>query len=131
LWRATLAWQRRINAALAPHELTHVQFVLLASVWWLGRHRPEVALTQARVTEQAGTDPMMASQVIRKLERRGLLTRHRNPSDTRTRLVRMTAAGNAVLAPALADVEAADAEFFAALPDGQAGLIAALRALGG
>jgi DNA-binding MarR family transcriptional regulator len=105
--------------------------VLLASVWWLGRHRPDVALTQARVTEQAGTDPMMASQVIRKLERRGLLTRHRNPSDTRTRLVRMTAAGNAVLAPALADVEAADAEFFAALPDGQAGLIAALRALGG
>ena len=38
LWRVTLAWQRRIRAALAHHELTHVQFVVLASLWWLGEH---------------------------------------------------------------------------------------------
>jgi hypothetical protein len=32
LWRATLRWQRRIVAALKPLGLTHVQFVLLASL---------------------------------------------------------------------------------------------------
>ena len=38
LWRVTLSWQRRMRAALAPHDLTHVQFVLLASLWWLQEH---------------------------------------------------------------------------------------------
>lgn len=113
-----------MTAALAPHDLTHVQFVLLASVWWVGR-QPDVASTQARVAEHAGTDPMMTSQVIRKLERRGLVTRHENPPDTRTRRVLLTEAGAAVLTPALAEVEAADAEFFADQP----GLSEALRAL--
>ena len=35
LWRVTLAWQRAMRAALAPHDLTHVQFVLLTTTWWL------------------------------------------------------------------------------------------------
>ena len=36
LWRATMAWQREVRSALEPHGLTHAQFVLLASAWWLG-----------------------------------------------------------------------------------------------
>ena len=42
LWRATLRWQRGVAAVLTPLDLTHVQFVLLASTWWLnaqGEHR--------------------------------------------------------------------------------------------
>lgn len=35
MWRATLAWRRQVAAALRPLDLTHVQFVLLASTWWL------------------------------------------------------------------------------------------------
>jgi hypothetical protein len=35
LWRLTLRWQREIAAALDPLGLTHVQFVLLATTWWL------------------------------------------------------------------------------------------------
>ena len=35
LWHVTLRWQRDIAAALAPMGLTHVQFVLLATCWWL------------------------------------------------------------------------------------------------
>ena len=38
LWHATLRWQRGITAALAPLDLTHVQFVLLACTWWLNTH---------------------------------------------------------------------------------------------
>lgn len=33
LWHVTLRWQRAITAALRPLDLTHVQFVLLASAW--------------------------------------------------------------------------------------------------
>jgi hypothetical protein len=38
LWHATLRWQRGIAEALAPLDLTHVQFVLLACAWWLNEH---------------------------------------------------------------------------------------------
>ena len=37
LWHASLAWQQAIGRALAPHELTHVQFFLLASLLWFGK----------------------------------------------------------------------------------------------
>jgi DNA-binding MarR family transcriptional regulator len=113
LWRVTLAWQREIRAALAPHDLTHVQFVLLATTWWLARDggRP----TQAEVAAHAGSDAMMTSQVLRKLMARGLLERVHDDRDARVRRVLPTAAGEDVLGPALADVEAVDARFFGAL----------------
>lgn len=114
LWRVTLSWQRRIRSVLEPYELTHVQFVLLTSLWWLADHEDRPP-TQARLAQHAGTDPMMTSQVTRKLEARGLLERALDPADSRARRLHLTAAGRAVLAQALKDVEAADEDYFAAL----------------
>jgi DNA-binding MarR family transcriptional regulator len=116
LWRATLAWQRRIRAALEPHGLTHVQFVLLASLWWLEEHEPEPP-TQARLAAHAGTDQMMTSQVLRKLEARKLLDRAADTKDTRARRLRLTPEGRRLVAGALADVERADADYFAPVAD--------------
>lgn len=128
LWRVTLSWQRQMRAALAPHDLTHVQFVLLASLWWLQEHGDQPP-TQVHLAEQAGTDLMMTSQVVRKLEGRGLLTREVDPADSRARRLRLTAAGAALLSGALADVEATDAAYFAVLGSRRAELGQALRAL--
>jgi DNA-binding MarR family transcriptional regulator len=127
LWHATLRWQRAMRAALAPHGLTHVQFVLLASAWWLGEQgeRP----SQRRLAEHAGTDAMMTSQVVRALERDGLVDRVRDPADSRSVLVTVTDAGRTRLRSALADVEAADAGFFAPVHD--AALVPRLRTLAG
>lgn len=112
LWQATNAWQRRIRAALAPHELTHVQFVLLAvSV----SHDGATPLTQRELASRAGTDPMMTSQVVRALEAKGLLARGRHPEDGRAMTVSATAEGVERANVANADVEAADAEFFGAV----------------
>jgi DNA-binding MarR family transcriptional regulator len=127
LWHATLRWQRAMRAALAPHGLTHVQFVLLASAWWLGEQGEQPA--QRRLAEHAGTDAMMTSQVVRALERRGLVERLRDPGDARTVRVTVTAAGRERLKGALADVEAADAAFFAPVAD--EALIPRLRTLAG
>lgn len=113
---------------LAPHALTHVQFVLLASLWWLQDHDGGTP-TQARLAAQAGTDPMMTSQVIRKLEARGLLRRAPDPTDTRARRLRLTPAGRGLVARALADVEAADASYFAAIGERHQAFLEALRAL--
>jgi DNA-binding MarR family transcriptional regulator len=116
LWRATLSWQRRIRAALAPHGLTHVQFVLLTSLWWLEDHAAG-QLSQSELAAHAGTDPMMTSQVIRKLAARELVERHSDPADSRALQLALTGSGRRLLAGALADVEAADEAYFAALGD--------------
>ena len=113
LWQVTLAWQRAMRAALEPHDLTHVQFVLLASAWWLGEH--EEPPTQQRIADHAGTDTMMTSQVLRRLAARQFVSRELDDSDARARRIVLTETGRTVLADALADVAATDAEFFTAL----------------
>jgi DNA-binding MarR family transcriptional regulator len=113
---------------LEPHQLTHVQFVLLASLWWLSDHGDEPP-TQSRLAQQAGTDPMMTSQVIRKLETRGLVERTLDPADSRARRLRLTAAGRTLVARALADVEVADEEYFAALGPQREVFVQTLRIL--
>jgi DNA-binding MarR family transcriptional regulator len=128
LWRVTLSWQRRMRAALAQHGLTHVQFVLLASLWWLESHAA-AAPTQARLAEHAGTDLMMTSQVIRKLAARGLVRREPDPDDSRALRLGLTPAGGALLTGALADVEAADESYFAPLGPHRAEFTAALGTL--
>ncbi|WP_328859006.1 MarR family winged helix-turn-helix transcriptional regulator [Williamsia herbipolensis] len=112
LWRVTLAWQRAITAALRPLGLTHVQFVLLASTWWLAENEP-VPPTQRRIADHAGTDAMMTSQVLRALESRSLVERRPDPIDARARSVRPTAAGERLAREAVAVVEAIDHDFFA------------------
>ena len=118
LWHATLRWRREIAAVLAPLGLTHVQFVLLSSAWWLndqGQVPHQLALAR-----QAGTDVKMTSEVVRKLAAKGLLARETDPRDTRARRLRITPAGERVARQAIVAVEAADRSFFR--PAGSEGL---------
>jgi DNA-binding MarR family transcriptional regulator len=127
LWRATLRWQRAVTAELKPLGLTHVQFVLLASTWWLTTVAGETP-SQRRVAEHAATDPMMTSQVLRTLESKGLVERKQDPGDSRARHVGVTEAGADLAARAIQVVEASDAAFFAPVTD-QEKMLAVLRAL--
>lgn len=110
LWQVTTSWQRAIAAALRPHALTQVQFVLLAGLLWLSRSEGET--TQAALARQTQLDPMMTSQVLRSLQARGLVQRTAHSSDNRARTVTLTARGRRLLAQALPAVEGADAQFF-------------------
>jgi DNA-binding MarR family transcriptional regulator len=118
LWHATLRWQRGIAQALAPLDLTHVQFVLLACTWWLNEQgeRP----TQIALAGQAGTDIKMTSQVLRSLERKGLIEREIDTADTRARRLRVTRRGARLAPRAIAIVEGVDSRFFADLPKREA-----------
>jgi DNA-binding MarR family transcriptional regulator len=116
LWRVTLRWQRVMVRALRPLGLTHVQFVLLASAWWLTRVAAEKP-SQRRLAEHAATDPMMTSQVLRVLESQGLVTRTADPDDSRALRLAVTDRGARLAQKAVRVVEAADAEFFAAAGD--------------
>jgi DNA-binding MarR family transcriptional regulator len=107
-----------VAASLAPLDLTHVQFVLLACTWWLneqGEHPNQIALAA-----QAGTDVKMTSQVVRSLERKGLIEREVDAADTRARRLRVTDRGGRLAPRAIAVVEHVDADFFAGIPDAEA-----------
>jgi len=127
LWQVTSLWQRRVAESLRPHELTQVQYALLASLLWLSRKGEEV--TQSRLAAHAKLDVMMTSQVLRALEGRGLLERRPHPTDTRAKALRLTAAGRALTTRAVPAVETADAAFFASLGASRAGLNRNLLAL--
>ena len=110
LWHLTLAWQRAVTAVLEPLGLTHVQFVLLACAWWLASQGQ--VPNQLQLARQAGTDVKMTSQVVRRLEAKGLLERAVDPDDTRARRLRLTTEGDRLARRAVTAVEQADAEFF-------------------
>jgi DNA-binding MarR family transcriptional regulator len=110
LWRVTNAWQAAQRLALKPFGITHVQFVLLAALTWLGD-----PVTQQALAAYARTDAMMTSQVLRALETAGLVDRRRHPTDRRARNVVVTSAGRELANRAIVAVESCDAQFFAAL----------------
>lgn len=117
LWHVTTRWQAAMRSALAAHGLTHVQYVLLATLIWHHDHEPDAAPTQADLAALAATDVMMTSQVLRALEGKGLVERARHPRDGRARILRPTAAGIAAAQQATVDVERADEGYFARLTD--------------
>lgn len=112
LWQVTNRWQAAQRAALKPFGLTHVQFVLSAALTWLGAEGP---VTQRRLADFAGTDPMMTSQVVRTLVDRDLVERRANRDDGRAWSLSITEEGAALVNRAVAAVEACDDAFFAAL----------------
>jgi DNA-binding MarR family transcriptional regulator len=129
LWRVSLRWQRLMTATLRPFDLTHVQFVLLASLWWLTEKAGEQP-NQRRLAQFAETDPMMTSQVLRTLETKGLVERSADPIDSRARRLAVTSVGSTLAGRALQAVEAADRRFFAETT-GRGSILEQLRLLAG
>lgn len=124
LWRVSTAWRREIEAVLKPLELTHPQFVVLASTAWLTKESGRVS--QAEIGRQAGLDPNTTSQILRSLQTKGLIKRSRS-ADERSKHPVPTPAGARLLAKALPAVEKADAAFFA--PVKKSSLLIALHSL--
>ena len=126
LWQLTNRWQAAQRAALKPFGLTHVQFVLLASLAWLDAEEP---VTQRALADHAATDPMMTSQVIRVLAERGLVERTAHPDDARARALRATPDGARLANRANVAVEACDEQFFTRLGARLPAFVTALRTL--
>ena len=112
LWLMSNKWQAQQRLALKPFDLTHVQFVLLACLVYAPGNE---SLTQIQLAERAKTDPMMTSQVLRKLEVKGLVRRMPNAQDKRAVRLAATTKGIELTKRAIVAVETVDGEFFRAL----------------
>jgi DNA-binding MarR family transcriptional regulator len=113
LWRVTNLWQRRLNALLKGFNLTHAQFVVLASTHWLTLESPSV--TQISIARHAGIDAMLVSNLLTTLTEKQLLGRVRAKSDPRANVISVTKLGLTFLQRAVKAVEAFDKQFFGVL----------------
>jgi DNA-binding MarR family transcriptional regulator len=113
LWQVTNLWQREIRKALEQYDLTHSQFVLLASIHWLTFQNKDV--TQVLLSVHTRIDPMTTSTVLRTLQAKGLLKRKEHSTDTRAKTVILTDAGKRIIKQAIVTVEDFDKRFFLSL----------------
>jgi DNA-binding MarR family transcriptional regulator len=128
LWHVMHAWQRRLESALAPLDLTHMQFVVLATTSWLSRCGETPS--QTRIAGFTKMDRMMVSKILRLLEGKGYIARTPHPDDPRANRVDLTRAGRAALDKAAPLALATQEAFFGRLgPEGRDALSTQLDAL--
>jgi DNA-binding MarR family transcriptional regulator len=113
LWQVTNLWQREIRKALEAYDLTHSQFVLMASIHWLTLHKNDV--TQILLSSHTKIDPMTTSTVLRTLQTKGLIKRQEHSTDTRAKTVALTESGQKVTKLAVKAIEQFDNDFFGPL----------------
>lgn len=112
LWRVAHRYQREIDRACAEVDLTHLQFVTLVMSAWLGRTGEPV--TQSGLSEFSNIHPMQLSNVLKALEKKGLVVRPRNEDDVRSKHVKVTQIGVKMLELALPLAAQAQRRFFGA-----------------
>lgn len=116
LWKVNNLWQREIKKTLSRYNLTHTQFVILASAYWLSAENKNV-ITQTEIANHIGIDKMMTSNVIRTLVSKVLIVRTEHKTDTRAKVIRLTDTGIKILKKSVAEVEDFDSQFFEQLSD--------------
>ncbi len=109
--RTARALARRFDEALRPVGLTNQQFSLLMSL-----NRPEPP-TMAPVADLLGLDRTTLTAALKPLQRRELLIVETDAADRRSRRLRLTEAGHALLLRALPLWRQTHAETRTAHPD--------------
>lgn len=110
LWQAANLWQKKIRGVLAPFGVTPVQFLLLSGLHEIGPLDGK-PVKQAALARHCNCDAMMTSQVLRALEKGGLIRRTAHKTDGRANAVAITASGRGVVNRATGPIADADAGF--------------------
>ncbi|MEO7049707.1 MAG: MarR family transcriptional regulator [Ferruginibacter sp.] len=113
LWQLTSFWQREIKKTLEPLDLTHTQFVLLASILWFTLQKKNV--TQIILSSHTKIDTMTISTVLRILQAKDLINRQEHSTDSRAKTVALTDKGTKIVKKAIKKVELFDSYFFSKL----------------
>jgi DNA-binding MarR family transcriptional regulator len=113
LWQVSTEWRRKIETALSLIDLTHPQFVLLANLGWMTRLGAYVS--QVDLAKQCCIDINVTSQVLKKLEKRGLIQRKEQKGNQRSKFWILSPKGIKLVSEAIPKVEEVDEQFFSTL----------------
>ncbi|HEY1531029.1 MAG TPA: MarR family transcriptional regulator [Galbitalea sp.] len=114
LMHAAQTWRTEATAVLKPHGLTVPQFLVVMALYRQARHDWS-PLRQSEVATRLGMDANTTSQVVRGLERRGILTRQPHPEDARARVLTLTPAGLETAKAASAHARVLNDTYFSAI----------------
>lgn len=115
LWQMEMCWQRIINKALQPLDLTYTQFIVLSNCRELAK--TDKPVFQHQVAKHSRIDRMMTSRILSSLEKKGYLTRLKIDGDARAKCVILTTKGDKILTASLKVVSQTEASFFASQDD--------------
>lgn len=110
LWQTTMIWQRLIKKALEPYNISHAQFVIMATLLWFQTH--EYDTNQILIVNWTKLDKMTVSNSLKKLVTMELVNRMEHETDTRAKSVTLTKKGRALVNRLVPIVENMDKEFF-------------------
>lgn len=110
LWQTTMVWQRKIKRALEPYEISHAQFVIMATLMWFEAHHYNT--TQILIINWSKLDKMTVSKSLRKLVALGYVNRFEHETDTRAKSVSLTDKGKEMVRMLVPIVEGIDSGFF-------------------
>jgi DNA-binding MarR family transcriptional regulator len=96
------------------YNMTHMQYAVLASVYWLVLHEKR-EVTQTILAKHTKIDPMTISQVFKVLERKGYIYRQTHSTDVRAKSVTLTQQGVELMNKAVATIVNLDNKFFRVL----------------
>jgi DNA-binding MarR family transcriptional regulator len=114
LMHAAQTWRTEATAVLKPHGLTVPQFLVVMALYRQAR-QDWAPLTQTEVALGLGMDANTTSQVVRGLERRGILQRTRHPEDARAQALVLTDAGAILAREASADARRLNDTYFSVI----------------
>ncbi|EUJ30561.1 MarR family winged helix-turn-helix transcriptional regulator [Listeria grayi] len=76
-------WHRKIKSELQKIELTHPQFVILATLGYLEQFNAEI--TQINISQNADMDVMTVSTILKNMENKQWIIRFPSEKDTRAK----------------------------------------------
>jgi DNA-binding MarR family transcriptional regulator len=96
------------------HGLSHMQYAVLASVYWLVLHSSK-QVTQTILAQHTKINPMTISQMFKVLEAKGYIYRTTHSTDIRAKSVNLTPKGKELMHSAFQTIWEVDAKFFKSL----------------
>ena len=99
MWRVMHRYQREVEQALRPVDLTHLQFVTLTLVAWMAQDGE--AATQSELAKFGDIHPMQVSNVLKAIEQKRMVRRTMSVGNTLAKQVTMTPTGMTALRAAL------------------------------
>jgi DNA-binding MarR family transcriptional regulator len=91
LWRMFHQYQRAIDRALQPLDLTHLQFTVLTLIAWAAKDGEDV--TQVELSRSSDIHKMQLSNILKALEEKAWIKRTSSDIDVRAKNVELTRTG--------------------------------------
>lgn len=128
LWQTTTIWQRKIKKELESYNISHAQFVIMATLMWFDAHGYDT--TQISIVKWTKLDKMTVSKALAKLAAQNYVSRMEHEVDTRAKSIAITNEGKALVRRLVPIVEGVDEKFFGQLSvDEQKRMITLLKKL--